>query len=103
MGMNHVETISLAVQVVGVPRVEFFFEIKSRVGIILAGDRQHGVQRASCLRIARSKQLDLVSAPIELPAKMVDDSFRAAVSFRRHGNIYACDLRDLHGAPKSIV
>src|SRR5687768_1894750 len=99
--MNHIETVSLPVQIVGVSRVEFLFEIKGRIGIILAGDGQHGVQRAFGLRIARSKQLDIMSAPVELPAKMVDDSLRAAVGFRRHGDIYARDLCDFHGGPKN--
>src|ERR671914_823205 len=99
--MNHIETVSLPVQIVGVSRVEFLFEIKRRIGIILAGDGQHGVKRAFGLRIARGKQLDIISAPVELPTKMIDDSLRATVGFRRHGDIYTRDLCDFHGGPES--
>ena len=71
--------------------------------IVLCGDRQDRLQPAGDLRISRSKKLDMVPAPIQLLAEVVDDALRSAMRFRRNGDIHAGDLSDLHdGAPDSF-
>src|SRR4029077_11328261 len=97
VGMNHIEALGLPVKVVGVPRFIFLFQVKSGMGIILAGNRQDRMERALDLGVPRSEKLHVMAAPVELLAEIVNDPLRSSMRLRRDRNINTRDLGDLHG------
>jgi hypothetical protein len=96
MGVNDIEAVSLSVEVVGVTRFKFFFQIKRRLRIVLTCDGQHRLQETIDLGVSRSEQLHLMSAPGKVLAEIENNPLRPPMGFRWYGKIDAGDLSDLH-------
>src|ERR1051325_4725726 len=96
MSVNHIEAFALTIKIPGITRLELLFEIKSRTGIVLAGDRQNGLESTVDFGVSGSKKFHVVPTPPGIPTEIVNDALCAAVGFRWDGNINARDLSDLH-------
>lgn len=61
MSVNEIEPVSLAVKIVGVARLKFFFQIEGRLRVICACHRHYRLEWTIDLGVSRGKQLYLMS------------------------------------------
>ena len=80
MGVSDIEPGSLPVEIVGVARLKFLFQIKGRLRIILTCDGEHRLQQTINPRVSRSEQLHVMAAPGEVLAEIKDNPLGSTLS-----------------------